>query len=526
MTVSSISNNVRRFLPASLFILGATSYLTAQIELSAKEVARKSLPAVVLILCAQASGGEVEQGSGFFIEPGVVVTNYHVIEGMSRGVIQVAMSERKEKRTFRIARIIGFDKEADLALLSVPSAVGVGIPNLSLVRQDYKIEIGETVFALGNPEGLVGTMTQGLVSASVRSTLKKARIQISAAISHGSSGGPVVNERGHVIGVAVGSLREGQNLNFAVPASLVYTLVLGSEFPTEMQNLLDKNAESDPSRPRSWELPVALGTGRRNSIGYTAAAITNEKAREPKTAEEFVERATRYAKENRIKDAMTDLSLAIRLNPRHVGAFINRGLLYGWMGQVAREIADYNKAIQINPKLAFTYLNRGTAYGKQKKTALELADYSKAIELDPNLLLAYYYRAQIYSEQNKKTLALTDLDNMLRIDPKYHDAYIRRGNLYRDLDKKYLAIAEYTTAIRIDPASWLGYYNRGATLMSIKEYERAITDLSNAILINPKYASAYSSRSYCYCMTGQKDLSTQDFNRAMELGALAALICK
>ena len=77
--------------------------------------------------------------------------------------------------------------------MSVPSAVDVGIPSLPFVREDYSIEVGETVFALGNPEGLVGSMAQGLVSASVRSSLKKARIQISAPISHGSSGGPVVN---------------------------------------------------------------------------------------------------------------------------------------------------------------------------------------------------------------------------------------------------------------------------------------------------------------------------------------------
>lgn len=517
---------------AQLNVVVAASFLSILIfvgvthsQMSATQIARKALPSVVLIVCAQNNSDEVSQGSGFFIEPGVVVTNYHVIEGMSSGIIQVALGSRKEKRNFRIARIIGFDREADLALLSVPSAADVGIPSLSLAKQDYKIEVGETVFALGNPEGLVGTMTQGIVSAGVRSALKKARIQISAPISHGSSGGPVLNEAGQVIGVAVGSYTEGQNLNFAVPASLVHTLYLNSDFPTEMLNLLDKNADNDSSRPRPWAWLVPAGSGFRHSYKDSTSALTGDKGGEPVTSEEYFARGLRYAKENRIKDAISDFTKSIKLKPHSSGSYVNRGLLYGRLGQIQLEIADYTKAISIYPKFAFAYLNRGTAYGKQKKTLQEFADYSKAIEFDPNLLLAYYYRAEIYIEWKRKHLAIGDLNEVIRIDPKYHDAYIRRGNLYRDLDRHSLAISDYTAAIQVDPASWLGYYNRGATRMSIKEYYSAISDLTNAITLNPKHASAYSSRSYCYCMTGQTALSLKDFERAMELGALAALQC-
>lgn len=511
----------KRHLPVVFFIACIVVNSVAQTELTAIQIARKALPSVVLIVCDNEDDEGISLGSGFFIEPGVVVTNYHVIEGNSRGIVQVALGERKEKKIFRIARILSYDEDADLALLSVPSAINIKIPNLSLSQQSYKPEVGETVFALGNPEGLVGTMTQGLVSAEVRSSLKRARIQISAPISQGSSGGPVLNQLGHVIGVAVGSRSEGQNLNFAVPSTLLYNLFLSTEFPTEMRNQLDRNADNDNSRPRPWENPLEIGVGTRRTLKMFA----NGEAGQPKNSGEYFERGTRYVKEKRYKDAIDDFSMAIRLDPKSVGAFLNRGLVYGLMGNVALEIADYNRAIQINPRIAHAYFNRGTAYGKQNKTDLELLDYSKAIELNPNMLLAYYYRAEIYSKQGKKHLALQDLNDVIRIDPKYINAYIRRGNLHKDANRLNLAIADYTSAIKIDSGSSIAYYNRGVTHMLMKEYDLAIDDLSNAILLDPKNASAFASRSYCYCMTGQTALSLRDFNRAMELGAVAALQC-
>lgn len=510
----------------ALFLLPAlNSPICAQSELSAPQIARKALPSVVLVVCANSDSDDISQGSGFFIEPGVVVTNYHVIEGMNRGLVQVALGERKEKKNFRIARIIGFDKDADLALLSVPSAVEVTIPSLSLVRQDYRTEVGETVFALGNPEGLVGSMTQGMVSASVRSTLKKARIQISAPISHGSSGGPVVNRFGQVIGVAVGSLSEGQNLNFAVPASLIYGLYLTSDFPSGTLNATDMRAESDSSRPRLWELGVPTGSGYRRSYTDAINGINNEEAGDPKTAGEYFDRGIRRVNEKRYKEAISDFTKSISLDPQMSGSYINRGLVYGRQGKILLEIADYTKAIKINPKAAIAYLNRGAAYGKQKKTALELSDYTKAIELNPKLTLAFYYRGEIYFQQEKYALALKDLNVVIRQDPRNFMAYIRRGISYQSLKQTSNAISDYSTAINIDPASWIGYFNRGAVLMNIKDYAAAIDDLSNAILINPKHAASYSYRSYCYCMIGENSLSLKDFKLAIELGAVAALQC-
>ena len=86
------------------------------------------------------------------------------------------------------------------------------------------VGVGDEVYVIGNPEGLEATMSQGIVSG-IRQIEGNRLFQITAAVSHGSSGGPVLRKSGEVIGVAVGSLSSGQNLNFAIPASEVLALL-------------------------------------------------------------------------------------------------------------------------------------------------------------------------------------------------------------------------------------------------------------------------------------------------------------
>lgn len=220
-------------------------------KLSAKEIAKRSLPSVGLLICDK-DGKNAAQGSGFFVKPGILVTNYHVIAARSRGTVRLAAGTGREKKSLRIATILAVDKEADLALLSVPSAESLKIPSLPLAPIDYNLDVGEDIFAVGNPEGLVGTISPGIVSAGMRSSLRKARIQISAPISHGSSGGPILNSRGEVVGVAVGSLSEGQNLNFAVPVSLVRALLDSPDAKLEPVDYADAFLNTDTSPPRDW----------------------------------------------------------------------------------------------------------------------------------------------------------------------------------------------------------------------------------------------------------------------------------
>lgn len=183
-----------------------------------QQIAKKALTSTVLVIMEDANGQPVSSGSGFFVGRGMIATNLHVVEGVFNGYIkQVGMD-----KTYRIKGIVAMNSKQDLAVLSVSD---VGSPILPLGNSD-KLQVGEPVYAVGNPKGyLEGTFTEGIVSGVREFQIGVRRIQISAPISEGNSGGPVLNNKGEVIGVAVSGLTEGQNLNFAIPSNYLKELL-------------------------------------------------------------------------------------------------------------------------------------------------------------------------------------------------------------------------------------------------------------------------------------------------------------
>ena len=120
-------------------------------------------------------------------------------------------------------------QQRDLVLLKISASQTA---SLSLGDSD-KVEVGDSVFAIGNPQGLEGTFSQGIVS-SIREIGSDKLLQITAPISPGSSGGPVLNSEGEVIGVSVATFRDGQNLNFAIPSNYLNALILKADTLTPL----------------------------------------------------------------------------------------------------------------------------------------------------------------------------------------------------------------------------------------------------------------------------------------------------
>jgi S1-C subfamily serine protease len=162
------------------------------------------------------NGQPVSLGSGFFVSGQIVATNMHVIEGAARGYAKLIAQGPK----YDIAGTVGLDTAADLALLEIS---GVQAPALQL-GDSKQVAVGDQVYVVGNPEGLEGTFSQGIVSG-IRTFDSDSILQITAPISPGSSGGPVLDSVGNVIGIAVATFKSGQNLNFAVPVSYLKSLL-------------------------------------------------------------------------------------------------------------------------------------------------------------------------------------------------------------------------------------------------------------------------------------------------------------
>lgn len=209
----TISRGFGRISVLGLFLILMHSASNAQ---SARQLAQETFPSVVLLVMQDANGQPISLGSGFFVRDGIVATNLHVVRGASTGQAKIV----GQTNTYAFSDLVAVDADADLVLLKVP---GASARKLSL-GDSNAMAVGDVVYAIGNPEGLEGTFSQGIVSG-IRSIETDKLLQVTAPISPGSSGGPIINNRGEVVGVAVATFSEGQNLNFAIPSSYLNVLL-------------------------------------------------------------------------------------------------------------------------------------------------------------------------------------------------------------------------------------------------------------------------------------------------------------
>ena len=167
--------------------------------------------------------GEAGFGSGFFIdEKGSILTNHHVVTDSKELSVRLIGG-----KSSYVGSVSSISEKHDLAIIKT----SINNPSLQLA-DDSEVKVGDEVYAIGNPYGLQGTVSKGIVSA-IREYGKFDKIfQITAPISRGSSGGPVINSSGEVIAVAVAGIVEGQNLNFAIPISYIAKLNGDSDEPS------------------------------------------------------------------------------------------------------------------------------------------------------------------------------------------------------------------------------------------------------------------------------------------------------
>jgi S1-C subfamily serine protease len=194
-----------------------------------REIAANARPSLLVVRALGADGDTVGLGTGFVISPdGMFVTNYHVIEEASKLAV-----ESLDGLRFDRVSLVNADPVHDVAVLKVTGH------NMHALRlgQDGLAEIGDRVYVMGNPLGMEGTFSDGLISG-LRPVEGVSMLQISAPISPGSSGGPVMNERGEVIGVATMMVMGGQNLNMAVPARYLRPMVAARAEPRPFSSAL------------------------------------------------------------------------------------------------------------------------------------------------------------------------------------------------------------------------------------------------------------------------------------------------
>lgn len=171
-------------------------------------------------------------GSGFFVAPNIVATNYHVMEGAKSANCYMNNSNIK----YKVDGYLGADKSVDLILLKVST-----LDKPAIKFASTNISIGQSVYVIGSPKGFPATISDGIISG-MRDFEGYKLIQMTAPISPGSSGGPVLNANGELIGISVSQLKDGQNINFAIPKSYLEILLnFKKDTPMPLSTLYNSN---------------------------------------------------------------------------------------------------------------------------------------------------------------------------------------------------------------------------------------------------------------------------------------------
>jgi tetratricopeptide (TPR) repeat protein len=484
-------------------------FLAALADANIPEHVLKQKKAVVTILINDKDGNKLATATGFIIDSqGIIVTNNHVISAWAEDPGNVLLIKLENGSYYPMEKILATDEDNDIAIFRVD---GKDLPTVKLINNAGPNQ-GESVIVIGSPLGLEMTVSDGIVS-SVRD--KGGVIQITAPISPGSSGSPVFNSKGEVVGVASFLFRGGQNLNFAISSSRIRKLL----------NDYRSRKKTGKLTAEDWA-QKGVADFKLNRLDVAIDAFTKAIELKPDYAEAYVTRGSVYYFSKNDQQAIDDCTKAIELKPKNVMvyfmAFFMRGNAYARSGDNQQAINDYTKAIKINPDYAATYCNRGLSYVKLSNLQQAINDQTKAIALNPDYAEAYFLRGAAYVASGSDQMAMNDLSKAIELKHDQAKYYYFRGLEYDILNDYRLAIDDFTKTIALSPNDAAAYGDRGYAYNNLGDYQQAIKDCTEAIVLKPDYADAYYYRGFAWGKLKKTQQATEDFKAAAKLGNNAA----
>ena len=226
------------FLATLIFLFVLPCDIHAENEAVIPDIFKKQADSIVVIAVAGKRKKDDRSGSGFFVSSdGVIVTNYHLIKKARRIYVKL-----RDNTAFSRVKVVNLDVPRDIAVLRIDAK---GFKSVKLGNSD-KVTIGQRVVAIGNPLGLENTVSDGLVSAIRPSDQGMKLLQISVPLSSGSSGSPLFNLQGEVIGVVAASMSQGQSLNFAIPINEVKPRLVRFLPPEPSPKRIEAEAKTAP----------------------------------------------------------------------------------------------------------------------------------------------------------------------------------------------------------------------------------------------------------------------------------------
>jgi tetratricopeptide (TPR) repeat protein len=438
----------------SLISLTTTVHSSAEVDLT--QLVNKVRPAVVTIVVYDINRQVTGIGSGFFIDKrGHLITNYHVLEKSYAADVRTF-----DGKIYPIKLVVAENKAVDL----IKVLVDIPRERIKRIKVNRALpSIAEKVLVVGSPMGLEHTVSEGIVSSIRKIPSIGNFFQMSAPISQGSSGSPVVNVKGQVIGVATFQFLQGQNLNFAVAGESVrrlkptgpalaisrWTFNNSLEQPKLAEELCRKGysfsingeaqkaiqffrqaIEKDPTSKMAW-----------NGLGYCHVGLNNPQA------------------------AIQAYQQAIKTDPEDETLHFNLANYYTKLGRQQDAINSYQEVIALNPNFELAYFRLGIVYTEMGRLNEGTTAFENVIRLNPEAAPAYYNIAIAYTKLGRYHEAIDANKQVLRIKPDYAPAFNNIGLIYDRLGQPAKAVKAYKEAIRVDPDNIAAHFNLGAALL-------------------------------------------------------------
>ena len=424
------------FLIASLFI---SLTISAQSEQLQRLVSRIK-PSVFTVCTLDKSGNEISTGSGFFISStGVGLTNYHVLEGAYSAYI---IDNKKKK--YKIGKILDYNKDVDIVKFQIDNPSKDVIKPLPIASSQPRQ--GESIISYSTPLGLFdNTVSTGVVSSLREYEGYGKVLQITAPISHGSSGSPVMNTQGEVVGIATFGINEGQSLNFAVSITRLKVL-------TRSLNIPVKDIGRTP-----FETDLVLKAVELASQGNFSNAInclTQELSNNQQNHYAYNLKGKIECNAKNYGDGLDDLGMACSMDTMNFKYYCDFStyLMLAYidlaeddspadiMKTIAGECMDVTmKAINLDPASSKPYANMANllvyvsydSNNSDKNTVLNMAleSINQAILIDPQATY-YLIRRDVYLRSGELGKALLDCDEAIKIEPQNCQCYIKRADLH------------------------------------------------------------------------------------------------
>lgn len=472
-----------------VFLFLFASQVQAGVNLT--KLVQKIQPAVVTVITYDQNKNLLGQGSGFFIDKkGHLITNYHVLKGAYSAEVKTF-----DGKKYPIELIIADNETMDLIKLFV-AIPGEAIKWVKATKDlPY---VAERVLVIGSPMGLERTVSEGIVSA-IREIPRVGQVlQISAPISPGSSGSPITNMKGEVIGVASFYLLKGQNLNFAVPGKYLFDLKdVGKTISNWTWEISQKSViKLKPQKGRLFVDTEPKGARIR---------ILNIKPKfyqgiELESGKYHIEVSTDGYQTKKLwvrlgaeEDKTIRICLKQSVNRLSADDWFQKGLVLENINEYRQAIELYNKAIKLKPKEVKYYVHRSDTYHSLATEQVLNKKYDKAIE-------TLRYSINDISTTIEITKNMPHMDMILELGLfsraiRYNDL----AKLYKESDKadKFSNAIRCNAHAKIDSSkaiklaisngitpSTKAYFALGAAHVGLIEFKEGIRALNRAILID------------------------------------------